>query len=57
MTLKCGFLLSALVGATFASTQDFTPLPSVYEVDQRMEMMIANFNKYNANLDFSENGF
>lgn len=57
MISKGGFFISALFGATFASTQDFTPLQSVYKVDQRMEMMIENFNKYNANLDFSENGF
>ncbi len=49
--------LLAAINASFASAQEFNPLPSLYEVEDRMEMLLENANKYNANLDFSENGF
>ena len=53
------FAATSLLGAISASesAQEFTPLPSLYEVEDRMEMLLENANKYNAKLDFSENGF
>ena len=36
---------------------DFTPLPNAYLQTEQLDMMLDNYAKYNAQLDFTENGW
>ena len=52
------FATATLMFATTYADQEmkFEPLPSVYRDEDRLEMLLETYKKYNANLDF-ENGF
>ena len=56
MIFKASFTIAAFIGASQATSEQEAPPPlrSLYEVDQRMEMILNNASKYHAKLDFTD---
>ena len=56
MIYKASFTIAAFISASQATSEQEAPPPlrSLYEVDQRMEMILNNASKYHANLDFTD---